>query len=218
VNTPTLTETLRRVLSARLLAVNTSIPARVETFDRATQTISAQPLVRMSYRDETGARRTEALPIVTSVPVVYFGAGDYSDTFPLTKGDTVLLMFAQSSLDKWLDRGGLVDPADDRRFSLTDGIAIPGLRSRRDALDDDATASDARVLSGPEIRIGGASGTEPTIMGETFLDALDTLLTAVSSAIGAVTGGGAGTAIFDPAKATFDAAVATYKSTIAKVK
>lgn len=224
-NAPTMSEVLRRAVDARLESVNTAIPARVESYDRATQTISAQPLVRAIYFDESGARQSERLPMVTRVPVVFQGAGDYASTFPLAKGDTVLLVFAQASIDKWLARGGDVDPLDDRRFDLSDAIAIPGLRSRPSSLDSSATASDAWVISGPEIRIGGSSGTEPTFKADAFMTALDTLISAIASAVsgivassgGSPVGAAAGTAI-TAAKATFDTAAAAAKTSIARVK
>ena len=54
------------------------------------------------------------------------GAGGYRITFPVAEGDTGLLLFAESSLDKWLVSGGTVDPEDDRRHDLTDAVFLPG--------------------------------------------------------------------------------------------
>src|SRR5690606_33082216 len=57
------------------------------------------------------------------------GSGGFRVTFPVDAGDEVLLIFSESALDAWLTYGGEVDPVDDRRFSLSDAIAIPGLRN-----------------------------------------------------------------------------------------
>jgi hypothetical protein len=46
---------------------------------------------------------------------------------PLTRGDYVLLVFCERSIDAWLSIGGIVDPDDYRKFDLSDAVAIPGL-------------------------------------------------------------------------------------------
>jgi hypothetical protein len=94
----------------------------------------------------------ESLPVITDVPVVFPGAGDYSVTFPIAKGDTVLLIFAEGSLDQWLTKGGEVDPQDDRRFSLTDAIAIPSLRHGPIS----GSAASKIEFTSSEIKAGGS--------------------------------------------------------------
>jgi hypothetical protein len=163
-NTPTLASTIRGAIDARLVDVHTAMPARVETYDAATQKVSVQPLIRRGYVDERGDRATERLPVITEVPVVFPGAGGFRVTFPVQPGDTVLLVFSEASLDRWLVRGGEVDPDDDRRHALTDAIAIPGLRAFGQALASaPADVMTAGRDGGPviefdtsEIRVGGS--------------------------------------------------------------
>lgn len=150
---PTLAEAIRRALEARASEICTAIPARVESYDAATQRASVQPLIRRAFEDETGARQAERLPIISDVPVVFPGAGAYAITFPVAKGDTVLLVFSQASIDKWLTSGKDVDPGDDRRHSLNDAIAIPGLRHT--AQPTGGSAAGALVLTAPAIHAGG---------------------------------------------------------------
>lgn len=125
--TPPFAEVLARAFDARLEDLHVGMPARVLTYDAATLKVSAQPLIRRGYLDELGARQTELLPVIPEVPVVFPGSGAVRIRFPIAVGDTVLLLFADRSLDRWLVRGGDVDPADDRNHSMTDAIAIPGL-------------------------------------------------------------------------------------------
>jgi hypothetical protein len=201
----------------------------VESYDSATQKISAQPLIKRGYTDETGERIAERLPIITGVPVVFPGGGGYRVTFPIAKGDTVLLIFSEASLDKWLAHGGDVDPNDDRRHTLSDAIAIPGLRDFAHALDSAPTdcatiGSDSGAvieMRTADIRIGGGSGHEPTIKATTYRAAEDTLFAAIASAIGLniPTGGSAAATAITSAIAIFQAAVAIPGiTTIAKVK
>jgi len=167
--TPTLADLISSAVTAGIAAIHVSMPASVEEYDGERQSISARPLIQRGYVDEAGHRQVEELPIITDVPIVFPGSGGFRVTFPVAKGDTVLLLFSESSLDKWLHGGGLVDPEDDRRNCLTDAIAIPGLRSFNRALknapsdamsagyDEGATVS----LHKDEIRIGSPSAADP---------------------------------------------------------
>ncbi len=155
---PTLASVLNSATSSRLKGVRVSLPARVESYNEAKRTISAQPLVHDGYIDETGKRQVSRLPVVTNVPVVFPGSGGARFRFPITKGDTVLLLFSSSSLEQFLQRGGEVDPKTDHRHSLTDAIAIPGLQPPAGAAIDGASDADTmiEITVGGEIHAGGS--------------------------------------------------------------
>ncbi len=126
--TPTLAEVLTSALDARLDRVHTSLPAKVLSYNATKQMVDVSPLIKTRFFDETGAPIVEALPVVTNVPVIFPGSGSFGLTFPVTTGDIVLLIFAESSLDKWKSQGGTVDPLDHRKHDLSDAVAIVGLR------------------------------------------------------------------------------------------
>jgi hypothetical protein len=128
----------------------------VESYDATTQKASVQPLIKRGYYDEKGGvRQAESLPIITGVPVLFPGGGGCRITWPIAVGDTVLLVFSEASLDKWVVTGGEVDPRDDRRHSLSDAVAIPGLRPFKNATAADGTNV---VIEAPaEIHAGGSS-------------------------------------------------------------
>jgi hypothetical protein len=163
--TPDLGTVLRAAIVAGLKNARVALPARVETYDATKQSVDVQPLVYEGYLDEAGKRQAERLPVVAGVPVVFPGAGGFRVTFPIAKGDTVLLVFASSSIDRWLALGGEVDPQDDRRHHLSDAIAIPGLRDFAHALGN-APSSTMSLgkdggptieISGSDIQAGGSS-------------------------------------------------------------
>lgn len=114
---------LRLAVSEHLRNVNTCLPGRVVDYDPATQTATIQPLLKNKLPDGT----EETLPPLIKVPVVFPRAGGASITYPLSKGDGVMLNFSQRSLDEWKGNGGeqLVD--DPRMLDLSDAIATPGL-------------------------------------------------------------------------------------------
>lgn len=157
-STPTFREFVEGKIDARLDGLRVALPARVTAYDAARQCVEAQPLVHQGYVEEDGTRRAEPLPIVTEVPVVFPGSGPYRITFPIERGDTVLLVFASSAIARWKVTGREGDPGDDRRHRLTDAIAIPGLASL--ASQPTEAPTDALVVHSDELRLGGPDATE----------------------------------------------------------
>lgn len=140
--TPGLDEVISLAMDRRLEEVYTAIPARVTAYDPVTQQCHAQPSIKLAYENEEGTRTVEDPPVVTNVPVMWPRGGGFRLTFPLAAGDDVLLVFSMRSIDLWQERGGCLDPQDDRRFHISDAIAVPGMgfkRSLQPTPDDHAT-------------------------------------------------------------------------------
>ena len=122
--TPTLAGTISAKIAAVLAGVHTSVPGRVESYSEATGLANVQPTVK---DPATG----EDYPVVPNVPVALPGTAGGRIKFLVLPGDTVLLLSASCSLDRWKATGGAgvggraVDPADPRKHDLTDSIAIP---------------------------------------------------------------------------------------------
>jgi hypothetical protein len=192
--TPTIVDSIDSLIDSRLRGLHVAIPGRVESYDESTQSADVQPLIQRGYEDESGNRAIEDLPVVPGVPVVFPGAGSFSITFPVVKGDTVLLIFSQASIDKWLGQGGKVDPLEDHHHDLSDGIAIPGLRSFNAATGQ--VHSSAMVLGASKIKLGSKDAADPVVR-ESDLAALKTWLdTHVHT--GVTTGAGSSTAPASP--------------------
>jgi len=173
--TPTLGEAIGALVEHRLEDVHVATPAKVLEYDRTTQRMTAQPLIKRGYIDEDGVRQVKSLPAITNVPVVFPGAGGISITFPIAAGDTVLLVFSEFSLDKWLQTGAHSDPLDDRRHALSDAIAIPGLRPFSAPVD--STHATAMVIDAPLIHAGGTS----SLAFDSSVDAIAARLASVES-------------------------------------
>lgn len=120
-------DVIMAAIDSAAVQLRVAVPARVERYDASRQVVDATPLLKEAHVDEDGARRVTAYKPVLNVPVVFPGSGGFRLTFPIQRGDTVLLVFCDQSLDIWLNRGGEVDPEDPRRHHLSDAIAIPGL-------------------------------------------------------------------------------------------
>ncbi len=192
--TPSLERLLFDFADARLADVWTGQPGRIERYDAAKQRADVQPLVKGRFVAEDGTVTAELLPIVPNVPVVMPGGGGFGATFPVAVGDTVWLAHASSSMDRWQERGGAVDPADDRRHALTDAVAIVGLRDfahpRANAPTDRARfGKDGGValeVTATEVLVGGGPSAthSPTFRADFFLAAFDTLMASVATAVG----------------------------------
>lgn len=163
--------------------LHTALPCRVESYDAAKQMVSVQPQIKKAFFDETDERQVERLPVITGVPVQFPQGGGYRITFPIAVGDTGLVLFSEASLDVWLSQGGEVDPLDDRRFHLSDGIFLPGVRSFANALTDAHSTKMTLgkegglqlFIDGSKIQIGSETGAE--LEAVALGDAIDTLLT-----------------------------------------
>ncbi|MFU8802629.1 MAG: Gp138 family membrane-puncturing spike protein [Bradymonadaceae bacterium] len=188
---PQLADVLADAVRAQLATVHTSLPGIVQAYDQATQRATVQLSVQFSRRDpDTGERIPYTPAPLPNVPILWPSGGDYSDTWPLVRGDEVWVLFAERSVDEWLvsDGGRVVTPASVRRFNLSDAVALP-VRSAH-ALPSSAVAN-ARVIRGGDIRLGSAGATDLVALAskvEAEIDALWTALAAHVHSGGVLTG------------------------------
>lgn len=223
VRSPSLASVLNTFKAQILADTRVSIPARVERYDSAKQLVDVKPLLKESYRAENGEEIIESLPVITNVPVVFPGAGGFRLTFPVAVGDTVLLVFADRSIDSWLDQGGEASPLDERRHHLKDAIAIPGLHPNNAPWTD---AGESVVTIGSDtgaldwVALATSTKNEITALRNT-VDALVTAFNghthATACAAGTGTTGNPGAAT-PPTVAVGPAAVGEVKSSTVKIK
>src|SRR5689334_16852899 len=99
-----ISDALNAFIDEAFTGLHVSAVGRVESYDATKQRASVQPMVKRGYLQEDGTRATELLPIINDVPVMFLGSGPYSITWPVAKGDIVLLVFTDHSLDRLLVR------------------------------------------------------------------------------------------------------------------
>ena len=141
-------DTMDTWLQARLEALHTTLPGKIQAYNPGTRTATVVPGVRL--RSMHGDL-IEIKPIA-GVPVVWPGSKRFS-VIPaaLEAGDGVLLHFSESALGTWLNGSDIHDPEDETRFSLHDCIAVPGLWQIPQAPSD-------QDLGGADFGLVGASG------------------------------------------------------------
>lgn len=183
-----------------------ALPGQVVAYDPTRQSVDVLPLIQDAFIDEDGERKTERLPVLNDVPLMFPGAGSYRITFPIEVGDQVLLVFCSSSIARWKLVGGEIDPGDDRRHDINDAIAIPGLHSFAGSSGGGPAPTSAMVLHGDEIKLGEAAS-QAVILGNTYRSAEDTLLTALDT-FATTVGAAIGNTL---AAATLNSAINTFK-------
>jgi hypothetical protein len=134
--------TLRNALDGWQKKLWTGFPAIVQAGGVAADgTVTVVPAVRGKLRSVDGTVSDVQLPPLIKVPLLAFGGGGFSITAPVATGDEVLVVIANRCIDGWWSRGGVQSQMDVRMHSLSDGMAIPGLRSAPRALASYAGAS-----------------------------------------------------------------------------
>jgi hypothetical protein len=194
-----LAEVLRRALDARLLDVHVSLPARVVSYSASSQTATVRPMIPRVLRDSVGERVVEGLPLIPNVPICFPRGGGFFCSFPLAVGDTVMLVFAERSLDRWRSTGEVVDPADTRTHSLAGAWAYPGGFPTGDELDDADASSmvigkdggPQVVVDGSYVHVGGDTSSQFVALANLVAAELVELKTAIDLAVPLAGDGGA---------------------------
>lgn len=121
----------------------TAFVARVVAYDAEKQRVTVRPV----GKDVTLGGDPVTPPVLSDVPVLFPRGGNFHCVWPLAVDDDVLIVCADRSIDEWM-AGGAVDavPADPRRYSLTDAVAIPGIGNNNSPLP--TVAEEARFCFG----------------------------------------------------------------------
>jgi len=144
-STPTLTDVIKSGIDMIMANVHTAMPGRIESYDAGTQLAKVKPLFNRKYTTETAAKE---LPIISNVPVIFPRSARSFVRFPVAAGDTVLLIFCERSIDRWLERGGTVDPLDPEKFGLNGAVALAGLFSKSGKLSANGANTSLEIANG----------------------------------------------------------------------
>jgi hypothetical protein len=127
---------LNEALANLSAALRVGMPGTIQKFDPATQLADVKPLCPNVFTDETGSTVVESIPVIANVPVQFIGGGDFTFTHPVAVGESCWLMFADRSIDPWLDNGKEADPVDLRKHDFSDAVAVVGIRPKSAKLSE----------------------------------------------------------------------------------
>lgn len=173
----------------------TAFPAIVESVDLAAMTLTAQPAIQGVVTNAQDEDSYVNLPLLVDVPICFPNGGGFMLTFPIVKGDEVLIVLASRCIDAWWQLGGTQIPMEARMHDLSDGFAIPGPRSTPRVLAGiSSTATQLRDSTGTIFLGITPAGLfqmqNPTVSLNQTLTALQTALTTFMTTLAGFSGGG----------------------------
>ncbi|MEE3504827.1 Gp138 family membrane-puncturing spike protein [Pseudomonas sp. 10C3] len=121
---------LKVSLSGWQSKIQTSMPGIIQSFNDKAMTVTVQPAIQGTVRDEQGNISITNYPLLLDCPVQFPSGGGCTLTFPVAVGDECLVVFASRCIDSWWQSGGIQTQAELRMHDLSDGFAQLGYRSQ----------------------------------------------------------------------------------------
>lgn len=186
---------LEAAIDSALMEVYTALPATVRSIDGNLVDIQ----ISLNRADLEG--ELEDYPVLTNVPLHHCASSEEAYLrFPIKKGTPGMALFSQRALTKWKKSDGenIVDPQNDRKFSISDATFLPGLLPKKRKIPNDKNVElrnkNMSIELSPDgkIKIEGATGDIVSLMSDTVGEilGLGTIVTGTSATGGAVTGVG----------------------------
>lgn len=170
-------------INADRYSLNTAIPASIESYDPDTRTAR----VKIHYSDHFASEGTEAnredWPPIPDCPVLFPRGGGFVFTWPLEKGDPVLVVFSQRSLQEWSASDGKTDIGS---FLISthnpgDAIVIPGLSPSKNKSGEDTevkiTEDGELQVKAAKVRLGSLDANKALALATETLNALNEIKT-----------------------------------------
>ncbi len=155
-NVGSLDELLRLSFQEFAGELRVCLPGRIEQYDPDTHIASVQPLIKRRFY---GRREAVLLPIINQVPIVHPRTGTALIRLPVASGDIVTLVFADRSIETWLQGNGTeTESFDTRQHHLSDAYAIlGGYPEGNKCKAKNPKALEIEVKDGTKITIGNGA-------------------------------------------------------------
>lgn len=175
-NDDSIVDALDNFLLDRFDEIHTCMPGRINKYEYSTQRAEVKPLLKRAMKNNTQLE----YPAISDVPVIFPCTSNTGITFPIKKGDLVLILFAERSLNNWLFSGDDSDTEKARLHNLTDAIAIPGIipfnqtskATNNDDLEINHNSQKIVIKENGDIEIG--TGTLLQLVTSTFQSLFNT--------------------------------------------
>jgi Phage protein Gp138 N-terminal domain len=159
-------ETLRMAFESMAARMWSALPGVIQAVTNSGQTVEVQPAINGRVRLPDGSFQFIQMPKLVDVVVQWPQGGGVVQTFPIAAGDECVIVVASRCIDNWWANGfqpsSTVDAVNGQPFNpannppslrmnnLSDGFAIPGVRSKPRALSPapDSTKAQTRTLDG----------------------------------------------------------------------
>lgn len=162
----TLKATLDAHFHAKMKNLNIALPAIIQSYDPTSKRAKVLPAIDTLFA--TG--KSQAKPPLANVPVLMPSGGGFTATFPLRKGDAVMLLVSQRGIAEFKKAYKRVLPTRTSFFSLVDAVAIPGFGGRNITPAKPGTAT-LQTESGTDFVSIGSGSAEIRTTGTLTIDA-----------------------------------------------
>jgi len=151
-----LTELIEDALILAVQAMAGACFGKVDAYDTAKDRVSITPLVPLTVAGEV-----IAAPKFPEVPVAWPRLGDMSLKFPLLPGAFMRLDVLGHDHSGWVVSGTEgVPPTNERRFSLSDLVAVPLVPSPLSAPPDPTSYDAAWAVLFGQLKVGSSAATK----------------------------------------------------------
>lgn len=152
-----LVDVLQAAIEYNIANLHTSIPGFVTNINPVAGTVDVQPSIKKLFSNNV----TKNLPIIRDVPLVYPCSSTNGLVFKINKGDGVLLVFSERSIENWKQGDTLEKPSSIRKHDISDAFAIPCIFPKKQrANKKNFNPKDGTVLNGNKLFIGDTSATK----------------------------------------------------------
>jgi hypothetical protein len=116
-----------RIAKAEASRVRTCTVGQITEYDATRNAVKIRLCVKSIRTEDPANMTTVEMPVLEDIPVQQFGSGQLLFSVPPAVDSYGTLFFSDRDLEAWLMAGGIVDPANMRKWDLSDAIFIPGL-------------------------------------------------------------------------------------------
>lgn len=109
----------------------------LEEFDSARQVATIRLVLKQVINIKPdGTRTIQEHPVILECPVMTNFGGSSHINLPVAKGDSCIVLFNDREIDEWLYNGGEQVPVSPRVHDVSDAIAIVGIRSYQNSIQN----------------------------------------------------------------------------------
>ncbi len=112
------------------------------------QTCEVALQMKKRVPDPVKGEKVIDMPLLVDCPYVVLSGGKSYIDMPIQAGDYCLVLFNDRNIDLWWKEETVGEPLNNRKHSLSDGIALVGI----------SPETQARTMDGDKVRIIGKSG------------------------------------------------------------
>ena len=144
-NVPSLASLLELHKKNTMAQINCHQVGEIVSFNPSTQTAEVQVKMTLVRNGEI-----MSYPLLIDCPCVVLCGSQGRVTFPISAGDSCLVLFNDRDIDNWYSGGQSMPPRTDRNHAFSDAIALVGIHNKQNQISD-------YLNNGTELKYGSST-------------------------------------------------------------